>query len=540
MPTNLTNEKGRTFVPSQTAPSEKAAASMDRRTFLAASMGAGLSACGASTDEPSSQKPASVTLGDALARDALGQAELVRSRAVQPIELVEAVIARIGELNPKLNAIVTPMYDLAREAARANVPEGPFHGVPFLLKDLGATYAGVRYTAGSKALAENISRVDSEIVVRQKRAGLITVAKTNTPEFGLTATTEPHLFGPAHNPWDLERTTGGSSGGSAAAVAARIVPMAHANDGGGSIRIPASCCGLFGLKPTRARNTLAPRAGDILSGLVCEHAVSLTVRDSAALLDATAGHHPGDPYYAPPRQRPFLDETRTEPGSLRIAFSPGPPIDTPVHEDCVKGVESTAKLLEGLGHKVEEAVPEVEMEQYRQAFMVLWLSGFAQTVESIAEASHSDPKPDLYEPMNWQLYQQGATIKAWEYLRAVGYFQALNRRFANFFETYDLWLTPTVAEPPPKLGVLHPGPEVSRPNADRVVERVFQFVPFTQFANTTGQPAMTMPLHWNDAGLPIGVHFTARFGDEATLFRLAAQLEQARPWIGRRPPVVAG
>ncbi len=538
MPEKFNNDKRRTAA-SQIAPSEKAAASMDRRAFLAASMGAGLSACGGAT-EPPAEKLASVTLSDALARDALGQAELVRSGAVQPIELVEAVIARIEELNPQLNAIVTPMYDLAREAARANVPKGPFEGVPFLLKDLGASYAGVRYTAGSKSLAQNISQIDSELVVRQKRAGLITVAKTNTPEWGLTATTEPHLFGAAHNPWDLERTTGGSSGGSSAAVAARIVPMAHANDGGGSIRIPASCCGLFGLKPTRARNTLAPTAGDRLSGLVCEHAVSLTVRDSAALLDATAGPHPGDPYPAPPQQRPFLDETKADPGSLRIAFSPGPPIDTPVHEDCAKAVESTAKLLESLGHKVAEAAPAVGMEQFRQAFMVLWLSSFAGTVEGIAEATNSAPNPDLYEPMNWQLYQQGVQIKGWEYLRAVGYLQALSRRFASFFETYDVWLTPTVAEPPPKLGVLHPGPEVSSPNADQVVQGIFQFVPFTQFANTTGQPAMSMPLHWNDAGLPIGVHFSGRFGDEATLFRLAAQLEQARPWIGSRPPVVAG
>ena len=539
-PTKLTDEKGQARASSQAEGSRKAPPSLNRRAFLAASVAAGLSDCGGGAENSPTQKPASLTLSDALARDALGQAELVRSGAVQPIELVEAVIARIEELNPKLNAIVTPMYDLAREAARGEIPDGPFRGAPFLLKDIGATYAGVRYTAGSRALAGNISKVDSELVVRQKQAGLITVAKTNTPEWGLTATTEPHLFGAAHNPWDLERTTGGSSGGSAAAVAARIVPLAHANDGGGSIRIPASCCGLFGLKPTRARNTLAPRAGDILSGLVCEHAVTLTVRDSAALLDATAGPHPGDPYHAPPKQRPFLDETRTEPGSLRIAFSLWPPIDTPVHQDCTKAVASTAKLLEDLGHKVEEAAPKVEMEQYRQAFMVLWLSGFAQTVESIAQASGSEPKPDLYEPANWQLYQQGSTIKAWEYLRAVGYFQALSRRFASFFETYDVWLTPSVAEPPPKLGVLHPGPEVAAPDATRMVQRVFQFVPFTQFANTTGQPAMSVPLHWNDAGLPIGLHFTGRFGDEATLFRLAAQLEQARPWIGRWPPIAGG
>ena len=536
----LITDEGPALESSDITLSQESPSTLNRRAFLAASTGVGLSACATSPEVSPAEKSASATLSDVLARDALGQAELVRSGAVQPIELVEAVIARIEELNPKLNAIVTPMYELARSAARTNVPAGPLEGVPFLLKDLGARYGGVRQTAGSRSLADNVSVVDSELVVRQKRAGLITVAKTNTPAFGLTATTEPHLFGPAHNPWDLERTTGGSSGGAAAAVAARIVPMAHANDGGGSIRIPASCCGLFGLKPTRARNTLAPWAGDLLSGLACEHAVSLTVRDSAALLDATAGPHPGDPYFAPPQERPFLEETRVDTGSLRIAFSPDAPIDTPVHQDCVEAVQSTAKLLEGLGHNVEEGALEIDMEQYRSAFMVLWLSSFANIVESIAARTHSTPDPDLYEPMNWQLYEKGVAIKGWEYLGAVSYFQALSRRFAAFFETYDLWLTPTVAEPPPKLGQLHPGPEVSEPNADQVVQRMFQFIPFTPFANTTGQPAMSMPLHWNDAGLPIGSHFLGRFGDEATLFRLASQLEQAKPWIDRKPPVVAG
>ena len=306
---------------------------------MAGSVAAGLAACNDSAESPA-DKSAAVTLSDALAHDALGQAELVRRGDLKPIELVDAVIERIEQLNPRLNAVVTKMYEQAREAAAGRIPEGPFQGVPFLLKDLGAAYGGVRRTSGSKALEDFVPEEDSELVVRQKQAGLIIVGKTNTPEFGLTATTEPHLFGPTRNPWNLEHTPGGSSGGSAAAVAARIVPMAHANDGGGSIRIPASCCGLFGLKPARARNSPAPSMGSILS---CEHAVTLTVRDSAALLDATEGYVPGDLYAALSKQRPYIEELQVPPGRLRIAFTRMEPIERPLHPDSVRAVEQAAR-----------------------------------------------------------------------------------------------------------------------------------------------------------------------------------------------------
>ena len=508
---------------------------VDRRTFLAGSLAAGLAACADST-EPPGKKSAPVTLSDALDRDALGQAELVRRGDVKPIELVDAVIERIEQLNPRLNAVVTKMYEQAREAATGLIPDGPFHGVPFLLKDLGATYGGVRQTSASKALEDFIPEEDSELVTRQKQAGLIIVAKTNTPEFGLTATTEPHLFGPTHNPWNLEHTPGGSSGGSAAAVAARIVPMAHANDGGGSIRIPASCCGLFGLKPARARNSPAPSMGSILS---CEHAVTLTVRDSAALLDATEGYVPGDPYAAPPKQRPYLDELQVSPGRLRIAFTRMEPIEQPLHPDSVRAVEQAARLLESLGHDVEEAAPEIEIERYKKSFMTLWSARLARGVESVASMTGKPVSPELYEPVTWQLVEQGRRWSAKQYLDDENYVMSLGRLFADFLAKYDFWLTPTLGEPPPKLGVLYPPPDHPAPDAAATIARNFDFVPYTHLANVTGLPAMSVPLHWNKAGLPVGVHFVGRFGDEGSLFRLASQLEQAQPWINRLPPVAA-
>ncbi len=296
-------------------------------------------------------------MNDIALLDATAQAELVRTKQVKPAELLEAAIERIERVNPQINAVVTPMYDEARRVAEGNLPEGPFTGVPFVLKDLGAGYAGVRQTQGSEYLKDFVSPFDSELTSRYKRAGLIIAGKTNTPEFGLIPTTEPRLFGATRNPWNSEHSVGGSSGGSAAAVAAGIVPMAHANDGGGSIRIPASCCGLFGLKPSRARVPLGPLLGDMMGGLVCEHAVTRSVRDSAALLDATAGPELGDPYYAPPQERPYVEELTTAPGKLRIAFTARTATGTPLHEDCIAAVKDAATLCEELGHDVEEAEP---------------------------------------------------------------------------------------------------------------------------------------------------------------------------------------
>jgi amidase len=468
--------------------------------------------------------------------DATAQAELVRKKEVKPIELVDAAIDRIERVNPRLNAVVTPMYDQARALAGAGaIPEGPFTGVPFLLKDLMAGYAGVRMTAGSRFLRDLVPDHDSELVRRLKRAGVVILGKTNTPELGILPTTEPVLFGPTRNPWDPTRTTGGSSGGSAAAVAARLVPMAHANDGGGSIRIPASCCGVFGLKPTRARNPLGPDVGDVMSGLVAEHAVTLSVRDSAALLGATAGPDLGDPYWAPPPARPFLEEVGADPGRLRIAFTTAAATDVPVHADCVAAVRDAARLCESLGHVVEDAAPEVNGDLLTQSFITLWASGCAWVVESLALMTGRTPEADQFEPLTWALYQMGRGQTAPAYLMALTMVQMVSRQIAQFFTRYDVWLTPTLGEPPVPLGTFDSPPDTPLAGLFRAAA----FVPFTPICNVTGQPAMSMPLFWNAAGLPIGTHFVGRFGDEATLFRLAAQLEAAQPWISRRPPICA-
>jgi len=453
--------------------------------------------------------------------DATALAELVHKKEVKPIELVEATIERIERLNPELNAVVTPMYDQARETAAAKPSDGPFAGVPFLLKDLGAAYGGVRQAVGSAFLKDFVPDHDSELVARHKRAGLIFVGKTNTPEFGLLPTTEPHLFGPSRNPWDTSRSTGGSSGGSAAAVAAGIVPMAHANDGGGSIRIPASCCGLFGLKPTRARNPLGPDLGDMISGYICEHAVTRSVRDSAALLDATSGPDVGDPYWAPPPERPFLDEVGADPGRLRIAFTTGADLGVEVHEDCKKAVREAAELCSELGHEVTEASPPINSDLIVEVFIPIWSAGCAWSIDAFAMLSGNTPSQDRFEPLTWALYEAGKQQSAPAYLLAITTLQMISR--------------PTLSEPPVPLGTFDAPPD----DPMQAMARAGEYVPFTPICNFTGQPAMSMPLSWNADGLPIGTHFVGRFGDEATLFRLAAQLEQARPWADRRPPISA-
>ena len=465
--------------------------------------------------------------------DATAQAEMVRKKEIKPIELVDAAIDRIERLNPQLNAVVTPMYDLARESARADLPDGPFRGVPFLLKDLIAEYAGVRHTEGSAFLKNYIPRQDSELVARIKKAGLITCGKTNTCEWGALPTTEPTLFGPTRNPWDPARTPGGSSGGSAAAVASGMVPMAHGNDGGGSIRMPASCCGIFGLKPTRARNPMGPEYGDAYSGLPVEHALTRSVRDSAALLDATCGPDPGDPYWAPPPARPFSDEVGADPGVLRIAFTTRARPGIDVHPDCVAAVENVAALCADLGHEVEEAFLEPNNQHLAQCFYRLWLGGVAWDAGHWERQTGRTITPGQVEPMTWALIEKGRQVSAAAYLLALEDLQRLAREVARLFIRWDLWLTPTLAEPPVPLGTFDSKPD------DPLYGffRSGKFMPFTSICNATGQPAMSVPLFWNDDQLPIGTHFIGRFGDEATLFRLAAQLEAARPWAGRRPPV---
>lgn len=463
--------------------------------------------------------------------DATAQAELVARGQVQPAELVEAAIARIERFNPRLNAVVTTVYEEARRAAALPLPNGPFAGVPFLLKDSIAALAGVRMTSGSRLLQEQVPVHDSELAARLKRAGLIVLGKTNMSEFGLLPTTESLLFGPSRNPWDAGRTPGGSSGGAAAAVAAAMVAMAHGGDGGGSIRIPASCCGVFGLKPTRARNPLGPDYGDLNCGLTVEHAVTRSVRDSAALLDATCGPDVGDPYWAPPRVRPFAEEVGADPGRLRVAYLAKPPV--PVHADCMHAVHDAAALCGSLGHEVIDAAPDFDHESATQLFVTLWAAGCASTIDAIAAKAGTPPRAERVEPLTWALYETGKRVGAADYLLAVRGLQALARRIAKFFVSYDVWLTPVVAEPPPPLGYFNSLP--GNPLAG--FSRAQAFAPFTGICNFTGQPGMSVPLCWNAQGLPIGTQVIGRFGDEATLFRLAAQLEQARPWAGRRPVV---
>jgi len=467
--------------------------------------------------------------------DATAQAALLRDRQLKPVELIDAAIERIEHLNGALNAVVTPMFEQARAAARGAVPDGPFCGVPFVLKDLLASYAGVRLTGGSAFMRDFVPDHDSELVVRLKRAGLIVVGKTNTPEFGLLATTEPRLFGPTRNPWDPSRSTGGSSGGSAAAVAAGMVPMAHANDGGGSIRIPASCCGLFGLKPTRARNPLGPDFGDIQGGLAVEHVITRSVRDSAAVLDATNGPDVGDPYYAPPPLRPFLREVGADPGRLRIAFTTVAPTGVPIHPDCVAAVQDAAKLCAELGHEVTEGAPSFDAARFASCFLTQWSVGCARAVDGNAILLNRKPSPSDFEELTWALAEQGRTVKASDYLLVVAGLQLMARQIARFFVDHDIWLTPTLAEPPLPLGSFDAKPG----NPFYGLQRATAFVPFTPICNVTGQPAMSVPLYWNAEGLPAGTHFVGRFGDEATLFRLAAQLETARPWAGLRPKISA-
>jgi amidase len=474
------------------------------------------------------------TSADLALMDATAQAELVRRGEASPVELVEAAIDRIERLNPPINAVVTPMFDRALEAARGDLPDGPFKGVPFLLKDLSASYAGVRLTGGSAFLADFVPSIDSELVRRHKRAGFIVVGKTNTPELGIPPTTEPRLFGPCRNPWDASRTVGGSSGGSAAAVAVGMVPAAHGNDGGGSIRIPASCCGVFGLKPTRGRNPLGPNFGDVMGGLVADHALTRTVRDSAAILDVTAGPDVGDPYVAPPPARPFreeVEEVGARPSRLRIGLSEVSPLGGPVHPECREAVREAAALCEELGHTVAEAAPTLDAGRFLTLFSAVWAAGCAWSVDGLAIVTGKRPAAEEFEPLTWALYERGKGIGAAEYLLALQGLQQVARGVAAFFLEHDLWLSPTLAEPPFELGML----DCPADRLEDAIHRAFAFTPFTSLFNVTGQPAMSVPLHWSGAGLPIGVQFAARYGDEATLFRLAAQIEEARPWVERWP-----
>ncbi|MBI3634916.1 MAG: amidase [Candidatus Rokubacteria bacterium] len=462
--------------------------------------------------------------------DATGLAELVRRRRVTPQALLEAAIERVEARNPIVNAVVIPLYDYARRAIAEGLPEGPFRGVPFLVKDLGAPIAGVRMTQGSRFFADTPpASADSEHVARLKRAGLVIFGRTNTCEIGLSLTCEPRLHGPTKNPWDPTRISGGSSGGAAAAVGARIVPMAHATDGFGSIRAPAACCGVVGLKPTRGRGTLAPFLGEGLGGLAVGHAVTLTVRDSAALLDATAGPAPGDPYTAPPPARPYRDEVGAEPGALRIAWTARTPNAAPVDPECRRALDDIARVCAGLGHRVQEADPSVDGDAIVPAFLTLAAANTA--VNLAGHPSGRLPKPGEIERVPWNMWKRGEGVSAADYVRATQTAHRLGRQMAAFHADWDVLLTPGLATLPPPLGFI----DMMLDDLDEYWRRVFFMSPFTVWFNLTGQPAMMLPLGRSASGLPLGVQLVARWGDEATLFRLAAQLEAARPWFDAKP-----
>jgi amidase/6-aminohexanoate-cyclic-dimer hydrolase len=468
--------------------------------------------------------------------DGLGLAELVRRGEVKPQEVLDATIARIEARNPAVNAVVTRLYEQAHAAIAAGLPAGPFTGVPYLLKDLGALYTGAVTSYGSRLFDGNVADHDSEITARLKRAGLVIAGKSNTPEMGLCPSTEPRAFGPTRNPWKLDHSAGGSSGGAAAAVASGMVPMAHATDGGGSIRIPASCCGLFGLKPTRARNPMGPDAGEGWGGASIGHAVTWSVRDSAALLDATAGPDVGDPYWAPPPAGPFLAEVGRDPGRLRIALTVTPWIESPVDPECAEAARAAARLCASLGHHVEEARPAIDEMAWRQATRVIVAANVTFALETRAAALGRPLAEGDVERMTWERVVDARTMSAAEYARSISIVHRTGRAVARFFQGYDVLLSPTMCRPPHPLGVL----DMSTGDPGRYLAAVFASIGFTSLFNSSGNPAMTVPLATSASGLPLGVQFAGRFGDEATLFRLAAQLEAAQPWAGRRPAVPAG
>jgi len=469
--------------------------------------------------------------------DALGLADLIRARDVSAEEILEAAIERVEAVNPALNAVICTMYDHARQALAAGVPDGPFSGVPYMLKDLGVFYQGVPTTAGSRMFADFVPDHDSTIVERYRGAGLVIMAKTNTPEFGAAGTTEPVLHGPTRNPWNLAHSAGGSSGGSAAAVAAGVLPMAHATDGGGSIRIPAAQCGLFGLKPTRGRNPAGPDQGEGNNGLSAGHCVSRTVRDSAALLDATHGPEVGAPYMTPPPDRPFLDEVGRPPECLRIAYTTTALDGTPIDGACVAATEATAALLSELGHEVSPARPDVDVAKIRHVWRVIISVGLWNTLAARAASLGREPMEDDVEPVTWALANEGRQRTASELAQAVQDMHAVGRQLAHFLKDYDLLLSTTMARPPMLLGEM----DMTCPDLETYYERqLMDDIPFTPLSNETGGPAMSVPLHWTDDGLPIGIHFAGRFGEEAMMLRLAGQLEAAQPWADRRPPIWAG
>lgn len=464
--------------------------------------------------------------------DGLGLAELIAKKQVTPVELLTAARERVELLNPKLNALCHLFFDKAEAQISEDLGTGPFRGVPFVLKDLGMYLSGTITSAGSRVWKNNVASFDSTLVSRYEKAGLVIFAKSNSPELGLTVTTESVLFGQTRNPWNLERTAGGSSGGSAALVAARVLPMAHGSDGGGSIRVPASCCGIFGFKPTRGRVPLGPSAFEGWNGCSHHHALTISVRDSAALLDATGGQEFGSPFFSPKPDRPFLEALATPPGPLKIALVSRNTNGAAIDPECEKAVQNAAKLCEGLGHKVEETAIPINHEYWRNAFLaVLQVSLTRTLVDAAATLGRPVSEADV-EPVTWATMQAGLKTSSVDYSRAIATLHQVGLAMAKFQQNYDVIVSPTLSKPPVPLGLvsLSQDPGVWG-------KEITEFMHSTSLYNATGQPSMSVPLYWTPDGLPVGVMFSGRFGEDALLFRLAAQLEKAQPWVHRKPPV---
>ncbi|PVA11997.1 amidase [Pelagivirga sediminicola] len=475
-------------------------------------------------------------MNDYESHDATALAALIAHGEVSPLDLLQCAIDRAEARDPAVNALSQKLYDHGRGAIAGGLPDGPFRGVPFLLKDASADLKGYVTANGARLLKDGTpATADSTLVARYKAAGLVIFGKTTTPEFSLAASTETSLTGATRNPWDISRSAGGSSGGAAAAVAAGIVPAAHGSDGGGSIRIPASCCGLFGMKPSRARNPSGPLVGEGWGSLSVAHVLTRSVRDSAAMLDATQGMAPGDPYCAPPRARPYVDEVRTDPGRLRVGWHIAPMSGADVAAPCREAAQDAAHLLASLGHDVDEITLPGQSGHIQQAIWVLVASNVARSIRSIGDQRGRKVTRDEVDAVTWSALTDAREMDAQDYAEALYQIHAQSRRMAELHARYDLILSPTLATPPPKLGI-------QRTDTDDIKayrSALTAFTPYTQLFNMTGAPSMTMPLYWTvpDAPggeLPIGVMLSADFGREDILFRLAGQLETARPWFHRR------
>jgi amidase len=477
--------------------------------------------------------------------DAVGLAQLVQRKEISPRELLDEALERATRVNPKLNAVIYENAASAERAAAEVDPSQPLAGVPFLVKDIGPALAGAPLTSGSPRYAAYVPEEDAEIIKRFKRAGLVIFGKTNVPEFGLAPVTEPELFGPCRNPWDLGRTPGGSSGGAAAAVAAGIVPMAHGNDGGGSIRIPASCCGLFGLKPSRGLNPQLPQTSSITGDFGVDHAVSRSVRDSAAALDAVCNR----------ANAGFLAGLEAAPARLRIGVVRGAMLGSTVSPEVKAALSHAVSLLDGLGHHIEDAEPALDYSEFGMAFLVYWAIGAAQALDDAAQLLGREVSRGDIEFATWSLAQVGRTMMGADEARATRFIWHATKVFTSYFDRFDIMLSPVLAAPPLKIGqnavtaieeiVLRLAgatkvPWLMKTILKAVAARSFAFAPYTQPFNMTGQPAMSVPLYWTAEGLPIGIQFAAKLGADGLLLRLARQLEIAQGWENRRPPVWAG